>query len=54
MSIVGKLKEKLGGCHHQWIIRYDERNDLDDDKNHTFKVTMCEKCGKVKEIEQLQ
>ena len=54
MSIFNKIKEHLGICEHQWVIRYDERNDLDDDKTHTFKVTLCDKCGKVKSIEELQ
>ena len=54
MSILNKVKESLGICNHVWVIRYDERNDLDDDKTHTFKVTLCDKCGKVKSIEELQ
>ena len=52
MSLIEKI---FGKKHkHQWIIRYDERNDLDDDKTHTFKVTLCEECGEVKSIEELQ
>lgn len=54
MGLFTKIKETLGGCNHQWISRYDERNDLDDDKTHTFKVTLCAKCGKVKNMEMLQ
>lgn len=49
-----KLIKKFGFCDHNYIIRYDERYDLGDDKNHTFKVVMCSECGHVKSIEQLQ
>ena len=53
MDIVDKIKEHLGICNHTWVVRYDEQNDLDDDKTHTFKVTFCDKCGKIKSTEEI-
>ena len=52
MKFFKKLKQHLGGCEHQWVIRYDDREDLDDVK-HTFRVTLCRECGKVKSIEEI-
>jgi hypothetical protein len=52
MNLFKKLKQHLGGCEHQWVIRYDDREDLDDVK-HTFRVTLCRECGKVKSIEEI-
>jgi len=52
MKFFKKLKQHLGGCEHQWVIRYDDREDLDDAK-HTFRVTLCRECGKVKSIEEI-
>ncbi len=54
MKILEKLISKIKGHQHHYVIRYDERNDLDDDKTHTFRVTLCEECGYVKSIEELQ
>jgi hypothetical protein len=52
MNLFKKLKQHLGGCEHQWVIRYDDREDLDEGK-HTFRVTLCRECGKVKSIEEI-
>lgn len=52
MKFFKKLKQHLSGCEHQWVIRYDDREDLDDVK-HTFRVTLCRECGKVKSIEEI-
>ena len=37
---------------HRYVIRYDDREDLGEGK-HTFRVTLCEECGKIKSIEQI-
>jgi hypothetical protein len=51
-GITDKIKNAF--CKHRYEIRYDERYDLGDEKHHTFRVTYCRKCGKIKSIEQMQ
>ena len=53
-EFIRKLKKFFGMCNHNYIIRYDERYDMGDEKHHTFKVTLCENCGKVKSMEMMQ
>ena len=54
MKLFKMLLDKLKGHKHHYITRYDEIYDLEDEKHHTFQITYCEECGKVKNIEKLQ
>lgn len=48
-EIISKL---FNGHKHRYVIRYDDREDLGEGR-HTFRVTLCEECGKIKSIEQI-